>query len=39
MPTIAGKTDPLALVGAIVAVRNETVRDHCSAEELDGSVL
>ena len=38
-PTIAGKTDPLALVGAIVAVRNETVRDHCSAEKLDGSVL
>ena len=38
-PTIAGKGDRLALVGAIVAVRDETVRDHCSAEELDGGVL
>ena len=38
-PTIASKTDRLALVGAIVAVRNETVRDHCSAEKFDGSVL
>ena len=38
-PTIAGKGDRLALVGAIVAVRDETVRDHRSAEEFDGGVL
>ena len=38
-PTIADKCDRLALVGAIIAVRDEIVRDHCSAEKLDGGVL
>ena len=38
-PTIAGKVDRLARIGAIVAVGDEAVRDHCSAEELDGGVL
>ena len=38
-PTIAGKIDRLAVARAIVPVRDETVRDNCSAEELDGSVL
>ena len=38
-PAIAGKADRLALIGAIVAVGDEAMRDHCSAEELDGGVL
>src|SRR4029077_5430996 len=38
-PTIAGKIDRLAHLGAIVAVGDEVVRNHCSAEELDGGVL
>src|SRR6266851_8463564 len=38
-PTIAGKIDRLAHLGAIVAVGDEVVRDHCTAEEFDGGVL
>ena len=38
-PTIASEGDRLTVTGAIVAVRAETVRDHCSAEEFDSGVL
>jgi hypothetical protein len=38
-PAIVDKIDRLALLGPIVAVGDEAVRDHCSAEELDGGVL
>src|SRR5205823_1097719 len=38
-PTIASERDRLAVVRTIVPVRDETVRDYCSAEELDGGVL
>ena len=38
-PAIAGKRDRLAVVGAIVAICDETVRDHRPAEKLDGGVL
>src|SRR5246127_812632 len=39
VPTIAGEIDRLAHLRAIVAVGDEVVRDHCSAEEFDGGVL
>jgi hypothetical protein len=38
-PRIAGKCNRLALTGAVVAIRDETVRYHCSAEKLYGGVL
>ena len=38
-PSIAIKNDRLARGGAIVTVGDEAVRDHRSAEELDGSML
>ena len=38
-PAISGKRDRLAVVGPIVAICHETVRDHRSAEKLDSGVL
>ena len=38
-PTITGECDRLALIGAIIAICDETVRDHRSAEKLDRGVL
>ena len=38
-PTITGKCDRLVLNGAVIAIGNETVRDHRPAEKLDGGVL
>src|SRR5271166_1671643 len=38
-PTIIGECDRLAFAGAVVSVRDEAVRYHRSAENLDGGVL
>jgi hypothetical protein len=38
-PTIADKGDRLALIAAVIAVRDEAVRDHRSAEQFRGGVL
>jgi hypothetical protein len=38
-PMVVRKVDRFTLIGAIITVRDEAVRDHRSPEQLDGGVL